>query len=99
MEAAFAIAALVVVLVLCASGITAVSLQIRCIDAAREAARLAARGDAAAAGRAATLAPEAAALQLQRDGGYVIATVSGRSALLPGLVISGRAVAAAEPER
>ena len=44
-EAAFAIAALVVVLVLCAGGLTALSMQVRCIDAAREAARLAARGD------------------------------------------------------
>ena len=44
-EAAFAIAALVVVLVLCAAGLTALSMQVRCIDAAREAARLAARGD------------------------------------------------------
>ena len=43
-EAAFAIAALVVVLVLCVSGLTAVSMQVRCVDAAREAARLAARG-------------------------------------------------------
>ena len=38
-------AALVVVLILCVSGLTAVSMQVRCIDAAREAARLAARGD------------------------------------------------------
>ena len=40
-----AIAALVVVLVLCLAGVTAVSMQVRCVDAAREAARLAARGD------------------------------------------------------
>ena len=33
------------VLVLCLAGVTAVSMQVRCIDAAREAARLAARGD------------------------------------------------------
>ena len=32
-EAAFAIAALVVVLVLCVSGLTALSMQVRCIDA------------------------------------------------------------------
>ncbi|WP_328589072.1 TadE family type IV pilus minor pilin, partial [Mycobacterium interjectum] len=36
-----AVAALVVVLVLCLAGITAVSMQVRCVDAAREAARLA----------------------------------------------------------
>src|ERR1700755_565651 len=44
-EAAFAIAALVAVLMLCVSGLTAVSMQVRCVDAAREAGRLAARGD------------------------------------------------------
>ncbi len=33
------------VLMLCLAGIAAVSMQVRCIDAAREAARLAARGD------------------------------------------------------
>ena len=50
-EAAFAIAALVAVLVLCLAGLTAVAMQVRCIDAAREAARLAARGDDGAATR------------------------------------------------
>jgi Flp pilus assembly protein TadG len=44
-EAAIAIAALVVVLVLCLAGVSAVLMQVRCVDAAREAARLAARGD------------------------------------------------------
>lgn len=37
MEAALAIATLVLVLVLCLAGVTAVSMQVRCIDAAREA--------------------------------------------------------------
>ncbi|WP_269745775.1 TadE family type IV pilus minor pilin, partial [Mycobacterium celatum] len=37
------IAALLAVLVQCLAGITAVSMQVRCVDAAREAARLAAR--------------------------------------------------------
>lgn len=96
MEAALAVATLVVVLVLCAAGVTALAMQIRCIDAAREAARLVARGDPLAASRAAALAPEATVLQVRRDGGYVIARVSGSSALLPGLVIVGEAVAAAE---
>ncbi|MDO3640326.1 TadE family type IV pilus minor pilin, partial [Mycolicibacterium arseniciresistens] len=45
MEAAFAVAAVVTVLVLCAAGVSAVAMQVRCLDAAREAARLAARGD------------------------------------------------------
>ena len=63
-----------------------------------EAARLAARGDDAAAARAAgTVAPDGAVLQLRRDGGYVVATVNSRSALLPGVSISATAAAAAEP--
>jgi len=88
----------VVVVVLCAAGLTAVAMQVRCIDAAREAARLAARGDDASAGVAAgTVGPAGATLRLRRDGGFVVATVSGRSRLLPGVVITADAVAAAEP--
>lgn len=83
-------------LALCAAGLTALSAQIRCIDAAREAARLAARGDDGTA-VARTLAPDGAAVQLGRDGEYVVATVTARSALLPGLTIAARAVAALEP--
>lgn len=86
------------VLVLCLGGVTAISAQVRCIDAAREAARLAARGDDAAAGSVArTLAPQNATLEVRREGGFVVARVSSRSGLLPGVVISAAAVAAAEP--
>jgi len=84
------------VLLLCMSGLSAVSMHIRCIDAAREAARLAARGDDGSdAARA--IAPNGAAVQLRRDGGHVIATVSARWVLLPGVTIAGHAVAAVEP--
>ena len=83
-------------MVVCASSLTAVSMHIRCIDAAREAARLAARGDDGS-GAARAIAPQDAAVELRRDGEHVIATVSARSAFLPGLTISGRAVAAVEP--
>lgn len=99
-EAAFALAALVSVLVLCLAGISAVSAQVRCVDAAREAARSAARGDTPAAmavGR--RIAPAGAAIRLRSDGGFVVATVSVRIALLPGLAISAEAVSAAEPSR
>ena len=97
-EAAFAVAALVVVLVLCVAGLTAVSMQVRCVDAAREAARVAARGDDRSASDAArAVAPDGAALQLRRDGELVVATVTARSVLLPGLTIAAQAVAAAEP--
>lgn len=99
MEAALAIAGMVAVLVLCLAAVTAVTLQVRCVDAAREAARLAARGDRVGAASAGNLAPAGAAVEVRVDGGYVIARVSGRSPVLPGVVIVGRAVAAAEPGR
>ena len=83
-------------LLVCVSGLAAVSMQIRCVDAAREAARLAARGDdGSAAARA--IAPDGAAVQLRRDGEHVVATVTARSALLPGVAVAGQAVAAVEP--
>lgn len=97
MEAALAIASMVAVLVLCLAGVMAVSLQVRCIDAAREAARLAARSDGAGPLAAVGLAPAGAAVELRRENGYVVARVSGRAPMLPGLVIAAEAVAAAEP--
>ncbi|MEB3035022.1 TadE family type IV pilus minor pilin [[Mycobacterium] nativiensis] len=97
-EAAFALAALVSVLVLCLAGISAVSAQIRCVDAAREAARTAARGDTPAAMAVARrIAPDGAAIRLRADGGLVVATVTARLTLLPGLPVSAEAVSAAEP--
>jgi hypothetical protein len=89
---------LVAVLVLCLAGITAVSMQLRCIDAAREAARLVARGDDAQAEVAARrIAPPDAALQTRRDGEFVVARVSADSVLLPGVTIAAEAVSIAEP--
>ena len=71
-EAALGIAALVVVLVLCLAGVTAVSMQVRCVDAAREAARLAARGDERSAVEAARrIAPGGALVQVHRDGDFL----------------------------
>ena len=100
MEAALGIAALVVVLVLCLAGVTAVSMQVRCIDAAREAARLAARGDQRSAVAAARrLAPAGARVDLRRDGDFLVATVVARSKLLPTIDIAANAVSAAEPSR
>jgi type II secretory pathway pseudopilin PulG len=99
-EAALGIAVLVVVLVLCLAGVTAVSMQVRCVDAAREAARLAARGDERSAVDAARrLAPDGARVQLHRDGDFLVATVVAHSNLLPTLDIAARAVSAAEPQR
>ena len=96
MEGALAIASLVTVLMLCLAGATALSMQVRCIDAAREVARLAARGGATG-GVAGGLAPPGAAVELRSTGGYVVARVTDRAPILPEMVISGEAVAALEP--
>ena len=86
------------VLLFCLAGVTAVSMQVRCIDAAREAARLASRGDQRSAVEAARrIAPAGARIQLRRDGDFVEATVVAQSNLLPTLDIAANAVASAEP--
>ncbi|BBY40580.1 hypothetical protein MMAN_47140 [Mycobacterium mantenii] len=88
------------VLVLCLAGITAISMQVRCVDAAREAARLAARGDERSAVSAARrLAPARARVDLRRDGDFLVATVVAHSKLLPTIDIAAKAVSAAEPSR
>ncbi len=93
-------ATLVTVLVVCLAGITAVSMQIRCIDAAREAARLAARGDERSAIAAARgVAPSGATVELRRNGEFVVATVTARSNLLPMLHIAATGASVVEPAR
>jgi hypothetical protein len=97
-EAALAVASLVTVLVLAVGALAAMVTQVRCVDSAREAARLAARGDdRGAVDAAARLGPDGSVLQVHRDGGFVIAHVSARAPLLPGLVLDAEAVAAVEP--
>ena len=74
--------------------------QVRCADAAREAARLAGRGDeAAAAGAVAALAPDGADLALGGTGDFVTATVTSGAVggLLPGVTLRATATAAREP--
>ena len=98
MEAAFASVVLAAVLVACLAGLSAMGVQVRCIDAAREAARLAARGDAAVAVEAARrIGPAGAAVEVRDDGAFVLATVTAQSPLWLGIVIRGEAVAAREP--
>jgi hypothetical protein len=90
---------LVVVLVLCLAGVTTISMQVRCVDAAREAARLAARGDERSAQDAARrIAPTGALVQVHRDGDFFVAIVVVHSKLLPRLDIVAKAVSAAEPK-
>lgn len=81
--------------------------QIRVVDAARETARVAARGDAdaeaVAVGR--RVAPEGASVRVARDGELVRATAEGRVEgpgglfdFLPGVRVRAEAVASAEDQ-
>ena len=95
-EAAFAIASIVAVIVVCIGAIVSVTMHIGCVDAAREAARLAARGDAAHAVSAGErVAPTGARVTVTEDGEFFVARVEVPSPL-PGLTLSAEAVAAAE---
>lgn len=86
------------VLALALGALAAMVTQVRCVDAAREAARLAARGDdRGAADAAARMGPDGAVLQVDRDGAYVVARVTSRAPLLPGLSLQAEAVATVEP--
>ncbi|MGY1865288.1 TadE family type IV pilus minor pilin [Nocardia gipuzkoensis] len=97
-EAALALTAVVATVVLCLGALLAASTQVRCVDAAREAARLAARGDHANALPAAErIAPPSADIALRTEGTRAIAVVSARTPLLPVLTLRAEAVAALEP--
>lgn len=99
-EAAIALCALVAVLVLALGGVLAVAAQLRCSDAAREAARLAARGELER-GRsaAAQIAPVGAMVEITTVDDEVRARVTTGpfGTLLPGLHIGGEAVGSLEP--
>lgn len=85
------------VLALCMAGITAVAMQVRCVDAAREAARLVARGDERTAiDVARRIAPRGSLVQVRQDGEFVVATVIAHSDLLPTLAIAAKAVSVVE---
>ncbi|WP_255450102.1 TadE family type IV pilus minor pilin [Skermania sp. ID1734] len=98
-EAAIALTSIVVVVVFCVAAVLAVTTHIRCVDAAREAARLAARGagsDATAA--VGSVGPRGARVTVRTEGNTVVATVRMSLPLLPGLEIGAQAVSALEPE-
>ena len=96
-EAALALCALTVFLALALGALMAVAQTMRCADAARELARLAARGEPDR-GRtvAAALAPTGARMDLVQDGDTVTAVVSTRLVGALPLTVGGRAVAALE---
>lgn len=98
-EAALAVSAVVVVLAMALAGTTAVLAQLRCADAAREAARLVARGEAERAERTARrVAPSGALIAIRVAGDEVTVEVSAEPAdVLPGLSVRADAVAVLEP--
>ncbi|SFD87865.1 hypothetical protein SAMN04487819_104311 [Actinopolyspora alba] len=98
-EAALGICSVVAVFLLVLGAITAVFLQLRCTDAAVEAARLRARGDVVRAERAVErVAPDNARHHTTVANGYVTVTVGVRplGEVLP-LRLRARAHAALEP--
>jgi Flp pilus assembly protein TadG len=104
-EFAVALPAFMVVVVAAVAAVAAVTAQLRCVDAASVAARMAARGDDGVAIRLTALAtaPRSAELQLARTAGVVRATVSARltvpglHVVLPGIDVSATSVDATEP--
>ena len=99
-ELAVALPVLVLLLIAALSSVNAVLLDLRCFDAAREAARAAARGEAGvAAGE--RVAPPGAVVSVQVRGDEVQAvvrmTVEPLGGRLPGFDIAATAIAAVEP--
>ena len=104
-ETALAVPSIIVVLLLAVWVLLGVTVQLRCLDAAHVAARVAARGESDDQVRAAAarVAPAGAAVAVFRDDGTVEVRVSaqvrpfaGVLEALPGLQVAGRAVAADE---
>jgi hypothetical protein len=102
-EIAVALPALVVMVMAALSAVAVATAQLRCVDAAREAARAAARGDTlpVVRGIARHSAPPRAAVAVTTHGEQVSVTVSASVRLLsgrgPAIAVEGRAVAAVEP--
>lgn len=99
-EAAIGLSAVFVAFVLVLGGVAAVIGQLRCTDAAVEAARLVARGDQERASEVVTtIAPNGARLELTVTGGNVTTNVSAPlpGGFFPGRVLSAQAFAVLEP--
>ena len=99
-ELAAGLPVVVLLLLFGLTAVAAVTTRVQCVDAAREAARVAARGgDGLAAGRES--APGGAEVSVVHQADTVVATVRSPvpllGARLPGLVVTASAVAAAEP--
>lgn len=97
-EAALALCSLAVVTVAAVGSVAAVASSIRCLDAARELARLAARGEPERGHDVARrLAPPGARIELATVGDEITVTVSAAPVELLPVRVGGRAVAVLEP--
>lgn len=94
-EAAIAVCALLVVMSLIAAGLTALVEQLRCVDAAREAARLTARGERQRGEQAAYEIAPGATVQFQAEGDAIRVVVRQQGPW--GLSLRGEAFAVEEP--
>ena len=96
-EAAIALTAFITVLGMALGAISAAIDQLRCTDAAREAARLTARGEPDEATAAARhIAPEDATIHITTDGEEIHVSVTATTAF-PGLHLHADAYAITEP--
>lgn len=98
-EAAIAIGSLVAVLAVVLAAVGAVVAEIRCVDAAGEAARRASRDDVAGAEALARTLPSGAEVRVEPEGDlvHVVVRVPPLGGALPGLRLSAEAMAAREP--
>jgi hypothetical protein len=100
-ELAAALPVLVALLAVALTAVSVVAARVRLQDAAREAARAAARGDPATGLRLARESAPGATVEVGRGGGAVTAvvrsTVHPLGQWLPAFTVSERAVAALEP--
>ncbi len=102
-EAALVLPVLVVLLTVAVGTMSAVTAQLRCVDAAREAARAAARGESmqAAVELAVLAAPAGARVAVDGGAERIVVTVTAEvqigGGLLPAVTVRGEAVARPEP--
>ena len=102
-ETAVVLPVLLLVLAGAVAAVTVVGAQLRCVDAAREGVRAAARGDDVATARALALqaAPDGMTVVVTRDGEDVRVVVSGRVPVLGpvplDVEVSAESVARSEP--
>jgi Flp pilus assembly protein TadG len=100
-ETAVVLPVLLLVLLCAVAAVTVVGAQLRCVDAAREGARAAARGeaDAVVAELAGRVAPDGATTEVRADGDRVRVTVSVELAPLGPVPLRTRVQAEAVAQR